>query len=299
MKQYNYNDNFEMVYLRHEYLEKIDNLKSIDVSKHRALTELTARKMYNKMKYQFNRVGFQEEDIVSTTYVYLVAYLGLYSYDVNEVYFNRFIDKYKAKNGLDSYPSKEEIGRVERNNIINFLRQRLYHCATLCSRKSKNITVGKDISVAFAKTKDTTKDISENSLIDNYKKFNYRKVTKKELKQIKDNAKKLKLKNLQDEYGFQVIEVNKLDNGISTDDYQLLFEDYECVHYQTPHKFLEQREDSNNLDIYKDKFHSSSNEEKKKILSKFIKHNTDNKYMSDELKQARKMLRQYRAENVV
>ena len=295
-KKYNFSDHFEMLYLRHGYLTKVENLADIDINPYRALTELTARNMFKKLNVQFTRVGFEEEDIISISYVYLTAFLGLYSHNASQENYDKMLNQYNRKNEDIGYIPQKELARLERNNIINFLRQKLFHCAEVCSRKSRNITVGRDIKMAFAETANSLR-ASEDLLIKEYKSFNYRKVSAKELKEIKADARINGSKELFDKDGFRIIEIVRLDLGIRSLEYSDIISTYSGIHYSTPDEILEQKENNLELLMAREKFDNFSNKKKKQVLSRFIEENKDTSNLSTELKLARKLLKQYRAED--
>ena len=119
-----YEEDFEMLTLRHEYLKKIPNPELIDIKPFRYLAKVTARIMYDKCKANFEKVGFDVSDIESISNVYLFAYLGVYSFEVNPPSKERFVKSFQDRNGRD--PDAKDIEKAEKNTIINFLRQKLH-----------------------------------------------------------------------------------------------------------------------------------------------------------------------------
>lgn len=309
MKEYNFKDNFEMVYLRHEYLSKIPNPDSIDIEKFKDMALATGAIMYRKFSNIFRRVGFDEDDVKSVAKVYLLAFMGLYSFDSNEKTLNRFKEQYRLKNDGNE-PSEEELTRVDRNNLITFLRQKLAHCAVVCERKSRNIIANKDISGAFAYTTDS-KPASPEEILKDYKKYSYRKVTKKELKEIKLQAKKDSVKELSDKNGFGIIEVNikapdfGLINEFDTEAdftyttstnsrYGKLYGENKNVFNNSPEESYMHIESDVALKGFRKDFFNLTHKEKCRKLDFFIrKHKGDKKY-KEELKLAKKFLQHFK-----
>jgi len=306
-KKYNFNDDFEMLYLRHEYLSRIPNVDQIDITPFESIANATARLMYDKFRTNFSKISLEQEDIASVTKVYLVAFLGLYSIKVNEDAIERFVAKYKVKNGKDSYPTEVEFERKDRNNLINFLRQRLYHFSTLCERKGRNILVGRDIRGAFAKTKDSILACDE-ELVKDHKKYGYRKVTKKELKEAKEKCKKSGISDLCDVDGFEIVEVEILTQGlwnvegfnpekdydghmiIPSSNYEMIYGEGNTIYNSSPEQSYVYAEEEFDLKSFKKRFFKLSNEERVKKLKFFIqKYGNTNTYKG-EIKLAKKYM---------
>lgn len=287
-KQYDYQDNFEMVYLRHEYLSKIKVFKSEWVRNNEAIVNITAKKMYDKLRPNFEIMGFDIDDLVSITNVYMLAYMGLYSLTTNEELKQRFISKFTTRTNKE--PEEKDFIRTERNNLINFLRQRLFHCANLCERKSRNIKVGREKHGIFAFTADS-KASCEEVILQDYKKLGYRKVTQKEYKDAIADARLNDLNNVVDVDGFKIFEIQIFSNGIQKDDYQMLLEDnFNNVYNQSPEHMMVEYEDSVELEGYRNKFNSMEIQDKINTLSDFLVNNKNSNLCKSELKTARKML---------
>lgn len=307
MKKYNYQDDFEMVYLRHEYIEKIEDPEKVDIKKFKHIAERTARLMYDKYKPNFEKVGFDVDDAISIASMYHLAYMGLYSVRVNEGAMERFVNFYKNKHGEDKSPSEEAIDKKDRNNLINFLGQRFHHCNTVCGRKSRNILVSRDFSGAFAKT-EKSKPASNEEIMANYKKFGYRKVTHKELKEIKAEKKKSGIKELYDKDGFPVIEIEVLSKGLISidglnpdkdyDGYRAIgnsaYEDFygqgNGKYHSDPESVCVEKEERNERIRNKSAFYKFDKEDKIKKLKFFIRKNRGNPLMKKELTLAKKFI---------
>lgn len=285
-KRLSFNDDFEMLYLRHEYMEMVNRLgKQLDpsyVSKYAGIVHTTAKIMYGKLKPNFQKCGFDEEDFVAITNMYMLFYMALYSIQTNPEEMKNVVQK----RGIQS---ESEIVRIDRNRMINFLRQRLYHCSTLFSRKARNITVGEDKRGFYAETS-KSKDAPHDLLLKNYKKLGYRKVTMKEFKMAQKVAKNKGVQQLKDKDGFNVIKVEQLNQGLSEYDFQLLSENDKGAFYNPPDVILQNAEEEIAMEAFKIKFENMGEEEKRKTLIAFIENNTGDKTMKEELKLARKLL---------
>ncbi len=291
MKKYNFKDDFEMLYLRHEYLTRCDKLEGKFVDEYAPIVHTTARIMYDKLYPNFNKVGFQKDDIISITNVYMLGYMGLYSLRFNKKYRDRFVKKYKHRFGRK--PTEKEIYAKDKNNMINFLRQRIQHCSTLCARKARDIIVGEDRRAIFAEISNSQPAVPE-QLLENYKKLGYRKVTKKEYKESKKKTRELREQMVTDKDGFKIINVEILSRGISHKDYSLLFKKNQSRCLMSPEDIFISLENEKELEGFKIKFAGMDTVKKKRTLKRFIEKNKGDKSYKNELTLARKMLKKFR-----
>lgn len=289
MKKYTFKDDFEMLVVRHDYLSKVKNADPKWINEWKSTVEITSSIMYKKLKPNFEKVGYDLDDIVSIANCYMVGYMGLYSIERNNKVQVKFEDFFIKKENRK--PTIEETKNKERVNLISFLRQRLQHASVLCSRKARNITVGRDIRAAYAVTKDSVK-ASEELILEDHKKLGYRKVDIKELKDIKLNARIKRIKELKDKDGFDIIEIQHLNNGIDFKDYYNLFiSDHEDSFHINPEDSYILKENSVALSSFTKKFNNLTTKQKRKKLKEFILKFKDNISYKEELAVARKMIR--------
>lgn len=285
-KRLNFNDDFELLYLRHEYIEKARKLgKELDpslVQRYAGIVHTTAKIMFSKLKPNFQKCGFDEDDFVAITNMYMLAYMALYSIQTNPDEMN---DVLRKRGKLD----ESEVLRIDRNRLINFLRQRLYHCSTLFARKARNITVGEDKRGFYAET-EKSKDVPKDLLLTSYKKFGYRKLTLKEFKEAQKQARSEGTPDLKDKKGFKVIKVEQLNQGLSEYDFQLLSEDEKGTFYSPPDVVLQKAEEDIAMEANTIKFQNMGQSEKRDVLETFIYENEDDKSLKNEIKLAKKLL---------
>ena len=282
-KRFNFNDDFEMLYLRHEYIEKAKKLDGSLIKKYAGIVNTTAKIMYDRLT-NFEKVGFAIEDVVAITNIYMLSYMALYSIQTNPNEMSALL----IKKGITGLSDSETI-RVDRNRMINFLRQRLHHCGTLCARKARNITVGVDKRGVFAETEKSIV-VSKELILEDYKKYGYRKATMKEYKEALKQAKEQNRTELVDRHGFKIFKAEKLNDGIGEEDYRILTESNRGMFYSRPDVCLQLMEDEVALEGYKRKFESMTAKERNGILESFVEKNRGDKTLKKELKLARKML---------
>jgi len=292
-KRYTYKDDFEMLILRHEYLEKVENPDPTWIAEFEPIVKQTARIMYDKLKPNFEKVGYGLDDIIAVTNVYMISYMSIYSLRNNKEANQKAVDKHKLKN--NEIPDEIEMKRKDRNNLISFLRQRLYNTSAVCGRKARNITVGKDIKVAFAFTNESVAASSE-AILENPRKMGYRKVTKPELKEAKKLSRDASKKELYDVQGFKIIEINLPNKGIKAQDYRCLFsENNEDIYHLNPEESFSLFEDRMSLYENSEDFEKMNHNEKKHRLRDFVTVNKEKPRYKEEIKTARKMLRDLKA----
>lgn len=284
-KRMNFKDNFEMLYLRHEYFKKAKRLDPAMVDRYAGIVHTTAKIMFGKLT-NFEKVGFAEEDVIAITNVYMLSYMALYSIQTNPKEMENVLKKRKIESLPDS-----EILRIDRNRLINFLRQRLHHCGTLCARKARNITVGADRRGVFAETATTFKTASKEMILENYKKYGYRKITLMEYKQALDKARLAGTKDLIDSNGFKIFRVELLNDGISETDYRILVESNQSFTSRPPDVILEKIEEDSILEGKRRKFNGMTPEERSKVLNTFLRKNKGDQGLKKEIKLAKKMLK--------
>ena len=282
-KRFNFNDDFEMLYLRHEYIEKAKKLDGSLIKKYAGIVNTTAKIMYDRLT-NFEKVGFAIEDVVAITNIYMLSYMALYSIQTNPNEMSALL----IKKGITGLSDSETI-RVDRNRMINFLRQRLHHCGTLCARKARNITVGVDKRGVFAETEKSIV-VSKELILEDYKKYGYRKATMKEYKEALKQAKEQNRTELVDRHGFKIFKAEKLNDGIGEEDYRILTESNRGMFYSRPDVCLQLMEDEVALEGYKRKFESMTAKERNGILESFVEQNRGDKTLKKEVKLARKML---------
>jgi len=293
VKKYNYRDNFEYLYLRHDYAKRCKNLNSEYLKEFNGIINKTVNIMFAKHYPIFTKMGFEKEDIITVASMYVLYYMELYSIRNNTNYKNKYIQNYtKSKNKL---PSEDDVYQYDKISMINFLRQKLAHMSKVCSRKSKNIIGGHKKRYIFALTENAQK-VDDNLIIDNHNKYGYRVVTIKEFKEAKKRAKLNNSSIVVDDNGFEILEIDR-KNKFEIIDYPLdndrqnKFEINQSNMYNSnPEDLIIDKQKQLLTNRYRDLLNSMSEKRQKKLLKKFVKNNKHIPYMKKELTLARKMI---------
>ena len=290
-KQYTYQDDFEMLFFRHEYLTKLKNPNPQWIEDFKGVIKVTSSMMYNKYSTNFIRVGVDEDDINSLAQMFTLYYMELYSVRKNKESLDKFIEKYQRREGRT--PTEVEITASEKNHLISFLRQKIKHADTVCGRKARSIICSRGVRMVLAITADT-KPAADDEILADYKKFGYRKVTQKELKEIKETAT---TKDLVDKDGFAIVEITRHADNMSKADYDSIMHSNVNIYSSSPEENLAESYNNQELSMYREKFAEMTLKERKRILNKFIKANRGNKKMKVEMRAAKELLEL--AKNVV
>lgn len=288
-KQYNYLDDFELLMIRHDYINKIKNPDPNWIKKFESTVNVVSFIMYNKLKPNFDKVGYDLDDIKILANCYMIGYMGLYSIERNEDIKQRILNSFAQRHNRQA--TQADLDKKERINLTTFLRQRLQHASILCARKARNITVGSDRRGIYAFTKDSI-PATEELILEKGMELGYRSVTRQEFKELKAIAKSNKLPEIIDHDGFKVLEIEILNDGISAYDYKFLFYySDDDVYTVDPESLFISKEGDRELSYIKEKFYGLSREQKRRYLYKFLKEFKSDPHYKQELKAARYMLK--------
>jgi len=290
MKQrYTYQDNFEMLIVRHDYLKRVEDVDSRWLKDYEPIVKTTASIMFQKLKPNFAKVGYDLDDIEAITNCYMISYMSLYSLERNEAALERINNTYTRRFGRPA--TEAEISRKEKINMMSFLRQRLQHASVICARKARNITVDHDRRATYAFTAIAV-PASEEAIYKDGADLGYRKVTKAELKEIKKAAKANRSKELYDENGYGVLEIELLSDGITEGDYKSLFIDENTdIYHVSAERSLSLVEEDVDMALMIEEFFEMTKKEKRSCLKDFIDLYKNDKKYGIELSAARKMLK--------
>lgn len=302
VKNANYQDSFEELYMRYDYLKRIESIDENQLKKHALVITKTSRLMYDKYQHTFNKISFYYDDIYSITSIYATIFFGLYSYDKDPKQISSFRESYFTKNGI--YPTQEMIDKRERNLLISFLRQKLMTCNEFCTRKARNVVVNKEEDCYFIQINPQAKPHPKHYNVEFFEQpnyFGYRALTPEEMEVVNMEMKLNKTSGNPMFNGAQVVVIKKPScsvfplavfksstDGDSGEDISSLFIPNEI------HSSLNQLEDDSenyHLEKYKYDFNSMSSDDKKELLKSFILTNKSDLNYKSEVKTARSMLK--------
>jgi hypothetical protein len=291
-KQANYQDKFEELYLRYDYLRRVKDYNT-DLMLYENIVKSTALISYEKYRMTFNKVGFSYDDIVNITRVYLHGFLGVYSFEVNPESLEKFKVNFMESKGRE--PNADDIINKQRNIIINFLRQRLQACSIFCERKSRNIVGSRGHKVYFAYTSKTI-PASNDMIVESHRDLGYRELTEQEYSQAKKISKSKKLKHIEDSKGFKIVEIDIYSHAplnlfwSATDDFSLEEIHHSMISPSAENVVIEMEEEVEFL-ANKEIFNKMNKKDLKGKLREFIQSNKENNGLKKEIMLARKMLK--------
>lgn len=137
-KKINCVDEFELCYLRHQYLRKSEfNPTDAEMKPYYGIINRFAKRNNYIYSNLFKHVGFEAEDLVNIGKVHLVSYLCLFSISFNSERKDQFIDKFFDLRG--DFPDERHILEKDKANFTDFLKQRYMDIVRIARQKVRNI----------------------------------------------------------------------------------------------------------------------------------------------------------------
>lgn len=288
-----YLNNFESLVLRHDYMRLCNNLDYDSIKKYAGVIRTTVSILFNKYGNDFLEVGMDIEDLTSVANMYAMYYVELYSLEKNE---SERIKLSQKKSGKD-----KDLERIDRNRLINFLRQKITYCRVLCKRKSSNISVSKEKNLVVAETKDSV-DTNISNIADRHSILGYRLSSLKEYKEQKQISTKKGLKEVFDKDGYRLIKIcvpySKLipENSMNRNDenYGSIWDVYinnSELSQPSAEEMLIEREEFSFIDKKRTEMASWDVSRKRRLLKTFVDNNKENERLKKEIALARKILK--------
>lgn len=289
-KKINSKEQFELCYIRHQYIRKVDyNPSEDEMRPYHWILDHTSRNTFYMYQMLFQMVGLYLEDIINTARVHLVSFLGLFALE-------RMPEKMKAFKALilqehGRRTTKIDILQKNKANFTLFLKQRMEDLVRICRQKARNIKgLPTEEYAVFTGTKRPPKVIKD--LLDNYEALGYKKIDVSIFKSIR---KKLDKKQEGPVYFIN----NSWYICVPLDKKTLELVDfsgagldpYDSMHNMTPERVLFHVEEEELWKDRKEKFSGCSREDKALIVRSFVEKNKNNPKFRDEIRTARKMLK--------
>lgn len=280
---------FEMCYLRHRYLRKVDyNPTPEDMVPYERIVKYIARKTYSIYKNLFILVGFDVEDIISIARVHLVSFLGLFAIDKMSQKYEEFVATFKAKNG--KRPNKSDLLSKNRAILTMFLKQRMEDVVRICRQKAKNIRgmPVEKFNVFYGKKRPPK---IHRLLLEDHEQFGYKKLDLATFRSIKKKVKPENDKPFKFAGNWYVsvpLEHKKLDivdfsgAGLSP---------YDNIHNMNPEQLLFHKQEETHIDDKMLEFKNSSEDKKALIVKDFIDKNENNLHYKEEIILAKQFLK--------
>jgi len=280
---------FELCYLRHQYLRKAKTNPTPDEMKpFTPIAAHMAKNTYYVYKNLFQMVGFEVDDVINIANVHLISFLGLFSLDKVPRRYQEFVNLYL--NTERPHPTEEQILNKNKADCTEFLKQRMEDVVRVCRQKARNIK-GLPTEEYFFYCGKAKPPMVLRDLVEDYEKYGYRKLDQAVYKSIRkktrvDDSPIFRLHNLY--YVAVPVEqkhlhiIDFIGAGLDPSD---------NMHNMTPESIFFAIEDNTSFDKKKEEFESRTKGQRARMVRQFIEQNHGNPGYRDELKAARKMLK--------
>ena len=287
------NTQFELCYLRHQYLRKVKKQPTREEMEpyYKIVQNFTQNTFYT-YKNLFLMVGLDLEDVTNNGQVQLISFLGLFALERNPKKLADFKRNFRSRNSIIC--SKADILNKNQANFTCFLKQRLDDMVRVCKQKAKNIKgVVAEEFVVFRGIKRPPKDIED--LLENYEKYGYSPLTTTAFKTIKKrmNNKQEGPVYLDGNIWYVCVPIRK--KTLNLVDFTCNnYSPYDNLHNMNPEEVFEKRECSD-WDGKWLHFNMISNDKRLEMVKGFIDENQGNPVFKEELKTAKRFLEQLSA----
>lgn len=280
---------FELCYLRHQYLRKAKTNPTVyEMKPFMPIAAHMAKNTYYVYKNLFQMVGFEVEDVINISNVHLVSFLGLFSLDKVPRRYEEFVNLYL--NTKRPAPTEEQILNKNKADCTEFLKQRMEDVVRVCRQKARNIKGLPTEEYFFYCGKERPPAVLRD-LVEDYEKYGYRKLDQAVYKSIRkkihvDDSPIFRLHNLY----YVAVPVEQKHLHI-TDFIGAGLDPSDNMHNMTPESIFFAIEDNTSFEKKKEEFEGRTKGQRARMVRQFIEQNHGNPDYRDELKAARKMLK--------
>lgn len=280
---------FELCYLRHQYFRKTEfNPTEEEMKPYTAIAAHMAKNTFFTYRNLFHMVGFESEDLISIANIHLVSFLGLFSLEKMPSKYEEFMGAHYIKHMKD--PTDYDFLSKNRANFTLFIKQRMEDVVRVCRQKARNIK-GLSTEEYFFYYGENEPPLFIRDLIDNYEKYGYKKLDTAVYKSIK---KKIKTEDspVFKFNGNYYIAVPVEQKSLSIFDFSGAGMDpYDSIHNMNPEEIFFSLEENKNWDKKQEEFDRKNKFSKTRIIKKFIEKNKKNPGYKEEVRAARKLLK--------
>ena len=290
---------FELCYLRHQYLRRVEyNPTPAEIKQYSVISDRASRNTFYAYKYLFATIGMGVEDIIGTSRVYIVEFIGLFevSDTKNREQYETFCISYMNKN-KGQMPDDNAIKDNNMAIFTMFMKQRMNDLVRVCRQKAKNIKgIKVDEYIAFYGPTMPPDDIYK--LLEDNQAHGYRILDNVAFKAIKKKCKAKIGEPFQFAGSWYIAVPLEQRNLTLLDLVGAGLDPHESSHNMNPEKILQLKEQEIRFDKKARIFKNGTNDEKAKTLFDFIEKNQSNPTFEEEIAIARKYLRKLGPEYV-
>jgi len=180
-------DDFELCYLRHQYLRKAKgNPTAEEMAPYIKIVENLSRNTFFTYYNLFKTVGMYLDDVTSIGQVHLVSFLNLFTLEQMEEKMDAWVLKWLLKHS-GVHPEAKDFLQQNKANFSIFYKQRMEDLVRICKQKLRNIKgQSSEEYLSFTGTGKLPRDITK--LIKEYEEYGFKKVDFPTFKSIRKKA---------------------------------------------------------------------------------------------------------------
>lgn len=280
-------DDFELCYLRHQYLRKSKgNPTAEEMAPYIKIVENLSKNTFFTYYGLFKNVGMYMDDVVSIGQVHLVSFLNLFALEKMEAKMDQWTLNWLLKHKGEQ-PQPADFLQQNKANFTLFYKQRMEDLVRICKQKLRNIKgQSSEEYLSFVGTKDLPKDPTK--LIKDYEDYGFKKI---DLPTFKSIRKKANVKNNVMAFKFNeswYVSFPIPQRDLEIDDF--IVSDVN-PYYNTHNRRPDQVYNDNEIEKFTKIFNNKTDDKKVLILKKFIAKNRNKSEYSKEVSTARKLLK--------
>lgn len=291
LKKIHSKDEFELCYLRHQYLRRAAyNPSKEEMKPYTRIVEHLAKNTFFIYRNLFHMVGMESEDIINVAMVQLVSFLGLYSLDRNPDKDDAFFTTFRKLN-KGAAPSPTDRMNKDKANLTIFVKQRMEDVVRVCVQKARNIK-GLPAEEFFAYYGPVKPPENTRELMEDHRKLGFKKIDTATFKSIKKRLKPRPQGPAFEYKGNWYIMVPIELKSLSVVDFSGAgLDPYDSLHNMTPEQILSRKESEEHWADQKETFEGMDVTLKRSLLSEFVEKHEQKPNYKDEIKAAKKVLR--------
>lgn len=282
-------DEFELCYLRHQYLRKCaENPDENEMDHYATIVVQQSKRTFFTYFNLFNGVGMEMDDVVSIGKTHIVSYLGLFALEKQPFKMTEFVRIFTERNGKS--PSRSDIMNKNKANFTLFLKQRYEELVRICRQKARNIKgMPTEEYYVFCGVKRPPRFLR--NLLEGHEKFGYKKLDISIFKSVKKKAKPANDKYFKyNETWYVCVPIEQRQLG-TVDFIGADMDPYDSIHNMSPEQIYFDREQNARFQANKDVFDNFSSNEKANVIKNFIKEKRGQPLFREEVRTAKKLLK--------
>jgi hypothetical protein len=286
----NSRNEFELCYLRHQYFRRVKyNPTEKEMKPFTHISGYLSKNTYNIYKNLFISVGLEFDDVKNIALVHLVSFLGLFAMQKMPEKLKDFSEKFYSIQGRN--PNKMDILDKDQANFTLFMKQRMGDLVRVCRQKARNIK-GTPVEEFYYYCGPTKPPKVLRELLKNYEKLGFKKLDSAIYKSIKKRVGSI--------FGMSFVFDGNYYVAVPLDNKPLSLEDFDgadinprdSIHNMTPEEIYFTLEDEDEWENKKQIFFHKSTTKKVNTLKNFINVNKNKPEYCEEIRAARKLLRE-------